>query len=151
MLRVRIVTISKVKQSFVLEGERHYLERLKSDAKVELQELDARGSVEQEADRLFESLKTGEYLFALDERGKEINSEQLAQLMQRLMNAGRSSLVFAIGGAHGFSPRVRERADYVLSLSKFTFPYQLTRLVLVEQIYRALSILKGSPYHKGES
>lgn len=89
----------------------------------------------------------GSYVVMLDEKGKEHNSAQFSAFIQSRLNEGVRSLVFLIGGAHGFSEPVRERAQMKLALSQLTFPHQLVRLILAEQIYRACTIMKGEKYH----
>lgn len=88
-------------------------------------------------------------VFALARRGKTLSSEGLARYLERLSTYGRPGAAFLLGGAHGLAPAVEERADHRLSLSPMTLPHELARLVLAEQIYRAGTILRGEPYHKG--
>lgn len=154
---IRIISIGKVRSSFVKEGEEEYLKRLKgSSFKIERLELDAESSgennrinaQEKEAERLMGRLKGEDFLIVLDEGGIEMTSTMLAQHLQTHMNQGRKSVHFAIGGAYGWAKSVYQRANLVLSLSQLTFPFQLTRLVLVEQLYRSHSIIQGAPYHK---
>lgn len=87
-------------------------------------------------------------LWALDERGKELRSAQLAEALGRLMNAGESGLTLVIGGADGLPRPLVARADFVWSLGRLTLPHRLARLIVLEQLYRALSILRGEPYHR---
>ena len=156
MLKVKIISLGRIRQHFILEGEQEYLTRLKGSAKIEIVEIDcdkvSQGSIEhakrKEAELLLERIEPGEFLYALDERGKQFSSQGFAQELQSRMNQGHSSIVFALGASHGFDESVRKRANLVLSLSSMTFPFQLSRLILVEQLYRALSILNGHPYHK---
>ena len=95
---------------------------------------------------LLSMVQTSDCLLLLDEHGKEYRSIEFADYMQRLMSAGRN-VVFAVGGPYGFSRAVYDRADGKLSLSKMTFSHQMVRLFFVEQIYRAMTILRGEPYH----
>jgi len=88
-----------------------------------------------------------EYLVALDEHGKEMTSEQLAGFIQGRANESQKTIVFVIGGAFGLDDAVLERADYKWSLSKLTFPHQLVRLILAEQVYRACTIMRNEKYH----
>jgi 23S rRNA (pseudouridine1915-N3)-methyltransferase len=103
---------------------------------------------EREAVDTLKRVQGYDYLVVLDERGKSISSQEFSKLIGARMNAGTRSLCFVIGGAFGFSEKVRQEADYILSLSALTLPHQLTRLVLLEQIYRAHTILRGIRYHK---
>ena len=91
-------------------------------------------------------LKDGDHLVACDERGKEMTSEELARFIQ-LRATGTGRLVFAVGGAYGLTDEFRKRAGLVLALSRMTLPHELARVVLTEQLYRALSIMRGMPYH----
>lgn len=102
---------------------------------------------EREADMLFERLQPGDVLILLDERGREFSSREFSQYLEQKMQTVSKRLVFLIGGPYGFSPRVYEAAQGKISLSKMTFSHQMVRLFLVEQIYRAYTIMRGEPYH----
>jgi 23S rRNA (pseudouridine1915-N3)-methyltransferase len=156
-MKIRIISVGKVRQSFVKDGEAEYLKRIKgSGLHVTLEELGLDGSQslkpeevqEREGQELLKRLKPGELLVVLDERGRSLSSKQFANVVEGWMRSGTKTVVFVIGGAYGFSENVRQSADYVLSLSAMTLPHQLTRLVLVEQIYRAQTLVQGVGYHK---
>ena len=155
-MRIKIISPAKTRESYILEGEDEYLKRLKADGQVEVLELDIRHSrslsddeaKRAEAKAISAKLGTREYLFILDERGKELSSIQFAELLQSERNMGNSNFTFIIGGPTGLDAELKSKASFALSLSKMTFPYQLTRLILLEQLYRALSIIGGKPYHK---
>ncbi len=100
-----------------------------------------------EADQLLRRLQPQDTVWILDEKGKEFDSRGFAGHLQKCMNAGPRRLVLIIGGAYGFDPAIRQRAQEAISLSKMTFNHQVIRLMAVEQLYRAFSILKGDPYH----
>jgi 23S rRNA (pseudouridine1915-N3)-methyltransferase len=100
-----------------------------------------------EAETILSMIKKDDYLIALDERGKQFSSPQLAQFIQLRANDSKKNLVFVIGGAYGLGDAVLDRADYKWSLSQLTFPHQLVRLILAEQIYRACTILRNEKYH----
>lgn len=102
---------------------------------------------EREADMLFERMQPGDVLILLDEKGKEFTSREFSQYLEQKMQTVSKRLVFLIGGPYGFSPRVYEAAQGKISLSKMTFSHQMVRLFLVEQIYRACTIMRGEPYH----
>lgn len=102
--------------------------------------------VQRESQRILEVLDEKDYVVALDERGKELTSMELARLLTRLLTSGRR-VSWIVGGALGLSPELRRRADFVLSLSKMTLPHALARALLLEQIYRALCIRANHPYH----
>jgi len=153
-MQVKIISVGRVKQRFVLEGEAEFLPRLKGDAKVELLEVDAATELPEpqakvkEGAAVLAKLKASDVFIVLDERGKSLTSPELARLLQDEMTRGRSSFTFAIGGFHGWDPDILKRAHKVISLSSLTFTYQMTRLILIEQIYRAMTIIKGVPYHR---
>lgn len=102
---------------------------------------------EKEGTLILERIQPSDFFILLDEKGKEMNSIQFAEQLQKYMNAGHKRLVFAIGGPFGFSPAVRKRADGALSLSRMTFTHQMVRLFFTEQVYRAFTILGNEPYH----
>lgn len=153
-MRIKIISVGKIKQSFVHEGEGEYLARMKSFAQLRLVEVPTSTELPEaqmkqaEGAAVLAKVDASEYFVVLDESGKQHTSKQFAALLQAQMNQGTSSFCFAIGGASGWDAAVRKEADLVLSLSSMTFPYQMTRLILVEQLYRAMTILKGIPYHK---
>ena len=155
-VKFTITSIGKVKQQFILDGEEEYLKRLPREIKIKLQELGAESTAaaneaeikSKESKKILESVGDREFVIALDERGKQFSSQDFAALLESESTRGNSSFTFLIGGAYGFDDAVRKRANLVLSLSKFTFTYQMTRLLLVEQLYRAVTIIKRLPYHK---
>lgn len=100
-----------------------------------------------EGEQLLKHVDAGDVLFLLDERGKGFTSRAFANFLQKQMNSGRKRLVLAIGGAYGFSDAVYTRADGMIRLSEMTFSHEMARLFLLEQLYRACTILKGEPYH----
>lgn len=100
-----------------------------------------------EGEMILEWLQKDDYLVALDERGKSLNSEELATFVESRANESVKNLVFLIGGAFGLDEPVLQKAKYVLSLSKLTFPHQLVRLILAEQVYRACTIIRNEKYH----
>lgn len=117
----------------------------------ELQKKDRRQQASQmarEARLVEEKLNPRSFLIVLDEKGKEYTSEELAEVLGGLMNRGISEVTFVVGGYLGVPEAILERADLKLALARMTFPHELARVVLVEQIYRCASIIKGLPYHK---
>ena len=100
-----------------------------------------------EGEKLLACFKAGDFVVLLDEAGKQYHSLGFAEYLQQLQNRSIKNLCFVVGGAYGFSPDVYERADAKISLSKMTFSHQLVRLVFVEQLYRAFTILRNEPYH----
>lgn len=100
-----------------------------------------------EGELIIQSFQAGDFVVLLDECGKEFTSVRFAEYIEKKVHAGLKRLVFVIGGAYGFSPAVYEAAHEKISLSKMTFPHQLVRLIFIEQLYRAMTILQNEPYH----
>ena len=100
-----------------------------------------------EGDLILKKIDSGDIVVLLDERGKEFTSEKFAQFIQQQANTGQKALVFVIGGAYGFSQKVYDRAEGLVSLSRMTFSHQMVRTIFAEQLYRAFTIIKGEPYH----
>jgi len=132
-----------------------YLKRASRFTPVEMKEVrpvkgsDAREVKAKEGERLLQVLQPGDHVVACDERGEELTTKELAGLIeQRTAAGGPGRLIFLIGGAEGLSEEVRKRADRIVALSKMTLPHELARVVLVEQIYRAHSMLRNHPYHR---
>jgi len=139
--RIRILAVGKVRKGWVLEGIATYLKRLPGLQVVELRD----AGKAKEADAVLAALQPGEQLVVMAEEGQTFDSPAFAE---RLEGSGSERLVFVIGGAEGIDPALKARASWKLSLSPMTFPHELARLLLVEQLYRALSIQQGGPYHK---
>ena len=104
---------------------------------------------EKEAELILKTIDTCDFVVVLDDKGKELNTIELSQFIEKRMSASDKRIVFIIGGAYGFADEVYKRANYKWSLSKLTFPHQLVRLILAESIYRAISVIKKEPYHHG--
>ncbi len=159
-MNIQIIAVGKVREKFITEGMREFLKRMRPFACVEVKEvsddkapegLSARETEQvksREGERILKLLKPGQIIIALDSRGTMISSEQLAEEISGWGLAGKSDLAFIIGGSLGLHSEVIARADLVLSFGKMTFPHQLMRLILMEQIYRAFKINRGEPYHK---
>jgi 23S rRNA (pseudouridine1915-N3)-methyltransferase len=153
-VKVRLLAIGRDRSGLFAPAVDEYLSRLSRTLKVELVELpEARRQAgtpqarEEEGATLLARLKPGERLVALDERGEQPSSLELARRLARWQERGQD-VALVIGGADGLAPAVLARADERLSLSRLTLPHRLARLVLVEQLYRAVTILRGEPYHK---
>ena len=155
-MRITLVTVGRTDIPWVREGLEMYVSRLEHYVPFtlkEIHELKGVGSLSQdqvkarEGEGLLKLVKPSDELVLLDERGREYRSVEFAQWLEgRMAHSGRD-LVFAIGGAYGFSEAVYSRADAKLSLSKMTFSHQLVRTIFAEQLYRAFTILRGEPYH----
>lgn len=151
-----LLTIGKTSQTFVHTGIDEYLKRLKRYISFRIDSLpDIRntGSISEEQQKMKEGEQIMGYLSAsdqcilLDEHGMEFTSVKFAGYIQKLMASGRKRCVFVVGGPYGFSDMVYQRADGRLSLSKMTFTHEMIRLFFTEQVYRAMTILRGEPYH----
>lgn len=102
----------------------------------------------EEAEKLTTAVTSGGYFIALDERGKTMSSTEFAALIERQKNSGTRQLIIAIGGPDGLSEAIRQRADQLISFGRMTWPHQIVRILLAEQLYRATTILSGHPYHR---
>ena len=145
MQKIYFVVVGKIKESFYREAVAEYVKRISRFAKVEIKELPEGGNPEAEADEILRAVKG--YTIALAVEGEKLSSEKLAGKMKKLTDAGKE-ITFVIGSSCGLSDRVKSVADYKLSFSDMTFPHQLMRVILAEQVYRAFMINAGSTYHK---
>lgn len=152
MLRVKLIAVGKLKEAFWADACREYQKRLSALCKFEWCELpeepDRPDALEREAVRIEAALPKDGFVIALCIEGREMSSEKLADTVQELQNRGISQLTLVIGSSCGMSPQIKQRADLRLSMSPMTFPHHLARVMVLEQIYRALSINAGSKYHK---
>lgn len=154
-LKIIILTLGKTGASYLREGMAIYQDRLKHYAKVEYKELPdvpAKGLAaevlrEKEGEVFMKQLKVDDVVLLLDENGDHFSSRAFAELLQRRMNSGVKQLVLIIGGAFGFSDEMYARANAKISFSKMTYSHEMIRLLLLEQLYRAHTILKGESYH----
>jgi 23S rRNA (pseudouridine1915-N3)-methyltransferase len=148
-MKTLIIAIGKEKDFAAYDLVREYTERIERYCPCEWRYISGSTQAE-DNEKLLKALdreREGAHIVVLDEIGKEIDSRALADRIQSCMNQSARTLVFAIGGSYGLSDSVRGRADLVLSLSRLTFPHQIVRLVLAEQIYRAFTIIRGEKYH----
>lgn len=145
MQKITFVVIGKIKENFYREAVAEYVKRLSRFAKTEIKELPEGANLETEADDVIRACKG--YVIALAVEGEKLSSERLAKKMKGLFDAGKE-ITFVIGSSCGLSERVKTFADYRLSFSDMTFPHQLMRVILVEQVYRACMINAGATYHK---
>ena len=145
MNKVNIVCVGKIKEKFYTDAVNEYLKRLSRFAKVSVVELLERETPEKECESILRALRG--YVIVLAIEGKKTNSAAFAHTLKESIDAGKE-ITFVIGSSCGLDARVKDAADYLLSFSDFTFPHQLMRVVLCEQIYRAFMINAGSEYHK---
>lgn len=159
-MKITIISVGKLKEKYLKQGIEEYLKRLSAYANVNIievadekvpenmSEADMLTVKQKEGERILGNITADTYVITLEIEGKMLTSEQLAAKMDELATYGRSKIAFVIGGSIGISEEVQKRSDYALSFSKMTFPHQLMRLVLVEQVYRGFRINRGEPYHK---
>lgn len=159
-MKFQIITVGKLKEKYLKDGIAEYLKRLQRYATVEIMEVadeqtpDGASEAEElqikakEGQRIQKYIKDDTYLIALAIEGTMFTSEQLAEKIEQLGLTGKSHITLVIGGSLGLDAGILKRADLLLSFSKLTFPHQLMRLILVEQLYRSYRIIKGEPYHK---
>ena len=159
-MKITLVTVGKIKERYFEDAIKEYSKRLSRYCKLEViqvqdektpdgaSEAVDRQIREKEGQRILSNIKDGAYVIALAIEGNMLSSEELASKIQKLGVDGTSQIVFVIGGSLGLSGEVMKRADYALSFSRMTFPHQLMRVVLLEQIYRSYRIIEGAPYHK---
>jgi 23S rRNA (pseudouridine1915-N3)-methyltransferase len=155
-VKLRLLCIGRVAEPWLKRGIEEYTTRIRRYLPLETTEMkeapagskpDPRRLREQEGERLLAKVPPAACVIALDERGTPFTSEGLAELLGRHMNQGTSELAWIIGGPYGLSDPVRKRSDLLLSLSPMTFTHLMARLLLLEQLYRGLTILRNEPYH----
>ena len=148
MLKVTVAAVGTVKEQYMKDAIGDYAKRLRRKCSLEYLECRECPTVDEEGQLLLKLIPKGSFVVALDVHGKLQRSEWLAELFARKATEGTSHFTFVIGGSDGISKAVTDIADVRLSLSPMTFPHQMTRLILTEQIYRAFKINSGETYHK---
>lgn len=159
-MKITLITVGKIKEKYFTDAIAEYAKRLSRYCKLEIVEVADEKTPdnaseglenqikEKEGERIFSKVPDNAYVVALAIDGKQLSSEELADKMEKWNVNGVSHLVFIIGGSLGLTQKVLNRADYSLSFSKMTFPHQLMRVILLEQIYRSFRIRNHEPYHK---
>ena len=159
-MKISLICVGKIKEQFYRDAVGEYAKRLSKYCKFEIIEAadektpDGAGAAEEdlirekEGRRILGKIPQGAYVCTLEIKGKKYTSEAFADLLKQAAVSGRSHIVFIIGGSLGLHKSVSERADIAVSFSDMTFPHQLMRVILSEQIYRAYRIINGEPYHK---
>ena len=159
-MNIKIIAVGKIKEKYMKEGIKEYLKRLSKYCNLEIIEVEDEKAPEnlskkdieiiknKEGRKLLSKIPQNSFIISLEIEGKEISSEELSKKMEDLMVSGINDITFIIGGSLGLSQEVRNKANYKLSFSKMTFPHQLMRIILLEQIYRGFRIIRGEPYHK---
>ena len=152
-MKILLLLVGKTSEIYLKEGIEVYLKRLTNYLSLSQVVLalsfakDKRIAIEEESKTIQSKLLPGDFIIVLDENGSEVSSRQFAVMFQKWMVQGIGRVVFIIGGPFGISTDLKRKANLILSLSKFTFTHQMVRLVLVEQIYRAMTIIKNESYH----
>lgn len=159
-MNITVISVGKLKEKYLKLGIEEFSKRLSKYCKLDLIELDDEKCPEnlspkdmlivkeKEGKKILSKIKSNSYVIALAIDGKNLSSEELADAMSKLAVRGNSHITFVIGGSLGLCDEVLKRSDYKLSFSKMTFPHQLMRLILLEQVYRAFRINNNEPYHK---
>ena len=159
-MKITVITVGKIKEKYLKDAIAEYSKRLGKYCKLEIIEVadektpdHASAMMEnviraKEAERILKHVKEDAYVITLEIDGTQLSSEELAEKIEKLGVQGISHIVFIIGGSIGLGEEVLQKSDYALSFSKMTFPHQLMRVILLEQIYRSYRIMSGEPYHK---
>ena len=159
-MKITLITVGKIKEKYLKDAIAEYAKRLSKYCKLEILEVadektpdNASEVVEdsvrdKEGERILKHIKDDMFVITLEIAGKMLTSEELSDKIERLGIEGKSNIAFVIGGSIGLGKAVLNRSDYALSFSKMTFPHQLMRVILLEQIYRSYRIINGEPYHK---
>lgn len=157
MTRIKLTVVGKLHEQFAEDWAEHYIKMIGRYCELEVTYLKEEKLVEgksesevlrHEGERIIEAVKPGDYLVILDEHGRKFKSLQLARFVEEYLDRSDVTLHFVVGGAIGVPEEIRKFADMRLSLSDMTFPHQLSVVIFLEQLFRALSIIKGLPYHK---
>lgn len=155
-MEILLLTVGKTTRQYVKDGIDDFSSRLKRYIPFSIVSLpDIKSSKalseamqkEKEGEAILAFLNTSDYAVVLDEHGREYTSVEFADFIRKIMLSGRKRLVFIVGGPYGFSDKVYDRADSKISLSKMTFTHEMVRMFFTEQVYRAMTILRGEPYH----
>ena len=159
-MNIDIITVGKIKEKYIIAGIKEYQKRLKPYCRINIIEVPEQKApenlsdkerwrvLEKEGSYILSKIKPNSYVIPLCIEGKQYPSEEMAEKLQDLMTLGKSHITFIIGGSLGLSDKVKSRANLALSFSKLTYPHQLMRMILMEQIYRWFRIIRGEPYHK---
>jgi 23S rRNA (pseudouridine1915-N3)-methyltransferase len=154
-LKIKLIQVSKTSSGWLAEGINEYVKRLSNYIPLEIRDVEVQLSkaktkevqLQMEGEKILQLIKPGDFVVLLDDKGKMLSSEEMAVWLNKKFAGVSADLIFVIGGAFGFSEHLKSRANEKLSLSKMTFTHQMVRLIFLEQLYRALTILKNEPYH----
>lgn len=151
---ITILAVGKIKEKYLTDGINEYLKRLSIYEQIKIVELKEttnlpiQENIKKEGELILSKINPADYVITLEIKGQNITSEDLANKLENLKTYGTTNIVFIIGGSNGLSNDVIKRKNFGLSFSSFTFPHQLMRLILIEQIYRAYTIINHKEYHK---
>lgn len=155
-MEICVLSVGKISSPWIMQGLELFESRIKKYIKFSTliipdikntKSLSKENIKEEEGKAILNNLQSSDFVVLMDERGKEFTSREFAEWFQKQMNSGKKRLVIIIGGPFGFSENVYTRTDFKIALSKMTFTHEMAKLVLTEQIYRSMTILKGEPYH----
>lgn len=152
-MKILVLLVGKTTDAYLKEGIAIYIKRLTNYISISMEILpvssakDKKIAIEAECKSIQSKLLPGDFLIVLDESGTEVSSKRFAELFEKWMVQGIGRVVFVIGGPYGLSSALKQRSKFILSVSKFTFTHQMVRLILVEQIYRAMTIIRNEGYH----
>ena len=159
-MNIRIIAVGRIKEKYIQEGIKEFTKRLSRYCNLDIVEIDDEKAPEnlsekemiivkeKEGNKILGKIPQNSYVVSLVIEGKQVSSEGLAEKIEDLMINGTNDITFVIGGSLGLHNDVINRSDFKLSFSKMTFPHQMMRLILLEQVYRGFRIIKGEPYHK---
>ena len=159
-MKITVITVGKIKEKFTKDAIAEYAKRLSKYCKLEIIEVADEKTQEnaseivcnqirqKEGERILKYIRQDAFVVSLEIKGELLTSEELAEKIEKLGVQGTSHIIFVIGGSIGLSQEVMEKSNFALSFSKMTFPHQLMRVILLEQIYRSYRIISGEPYHK---
>lgn len=155
-MKVKLVLIGKTDSNYLKDGINEYGKRLKHYLPLEIvvipdlkntKKLSEDQQKQKEGELISSQIKDGDFTVILDEKGKEFSSVEFSKFIEKQMISGLRNLVFVVGGPYGFSDEIHKRANIKISLSRMTFSHQMVRMIFLEQLYRAMTIIKGEPYH----
>lgn len=151
---IKIVCIGKIKEKYLVDAFSEYEKRMSIYHKMKVVELkesnnkDLKHNLEEEGNLILANISSDEYVITLEILGTMLESPELANKISKLLTYGNTNITFVIGGSYGLSDEVKKRSNFALSFSKMTFPHQLMRVILIEQIYRSFTIINNKEYHK---
>lgn len=154
MIKIDVIAVGKMSQKHLTTLEKDYFTRINKYTKINMIEVKEANDnnintiIEKEADNIISKIDKSSYVITMEIEGKQVTSEELAKQFNDIATYSHSKITFIIGGSYGLSPRIKSMSNQSLSFSKMTFPHQLFRVMLLEQVYRAFSINNNSPYHK---